>query len=212
MGLKLPEGIFNVYLRGMKQAVKDYKELYEVSLQTISEKEQRIDELGFELDKFRRYLFGSKSEKLSNIKEVDVYQMNLFDLGVEEQGQEGLSQQVGTEITAEKKTPKKRAKGTGRMKLPEGLRREEIIIEPEEDTTGCVHIGDDVTEVLDIVPAELYVKRYVRRKYAMPNGEGILTGELPERVIEKGIPSDRLIPFLQALSLNDSLLPSTGSL
>ena len=79
------------------------------------------------------------------------------------------------------------------MTLPENLRREIIIIEPTEDVSDCVRIGEDITEVLDFIPAELYVKRYVRVKYARPNGEGIITGQLPDRVIEKGIPSDRLI-------------------
>lgn len=54
-------------------------------------------------------------------------------------------------------------------------------------------IGEDVTEVLDIIPAEVYVKRYVRRTYARPNGEGIVMGELPDRVIDKGIPSEAVI-------------------
>ena len=197
----------------MENAAKDYQKLYEASLLTIAEKQealvekeaaltqerqlnhdkdQQITQLNFELDKFRKYLFGSKSEKLSASKEVDLSQMDLFGLGTTQEQQEELSQQV--EIAPpKKKTPKKRAKGTGRMALPGALRREEIIIEPGEDTTGCVHIGDDITEVLDVIPSELYVKRYVRRKYARPNGEGILTGELPGRVIEKGIPSNRLV-------------------
>ncbi|MEQ9303623.1 MAG: IS66 family transposase, partial [Marinoscillum sp.] len=173
----------------MEKAAKDYKKLYEESLLTISEKEDRITELRFELDKFRRYLFGSKSEKLPASKETDLSQMTLFELGVTQIQQEELSGQV----QPEKKAPKKRAPGTGRMTLPEELRREEIIIEPIEDVSGCVKIGEEVTEVLDIIPAELYVKRYVRPKYARPNGEGIIIGELPGRVIEKGIPSDRMI-------------------
>ncbi|MEL7148274.1 MAG: transposase, partial [Bacteroidota bacterium] len=174
-----------MYFSHVNGEVIDYKTLYE-------EAQSQIAQLNFELDKFRRYLYGSKSEKLSNLKEVDLSQMQLFDLGVDQQGQEELSEQAA-ETPVEKKIPKKRAKGTGRMTLPQDLRREEIIIEPEEDTTGLVHIGDDITEVLDVVPAELYVKRYIRRKYAKPNGKGILTGSLPERVIEKGIPSDRLV-------------------
>lgn len=185
---------------------RDYKKLYEESLLTISKyeenqaeshlaisrKDEQITQLTFELDKFRKYLFGSKSEKLPAPKELDLSQLNLFGLGTTEEQQEELSGQVEV-VQPEKKAPKKRAKGTGRMTLPEGLRREEIIIEPQEDTSGCTHIGDEVTEVLDVIPAELYVKRYVRRKYARPNGEGILTGGLPGRVIEKGIPSDRLV-------------------
>lgn len=204
--------VFYTYFRGMKNTaidpvgdpVGDYKKLYEQSLLTISrneeiisEKDERITQLSFELDKFRRYLFGSKSEKLP-VQEVDLSQMNLFDLGTTQEQQEELSQQAVA--AAEKKTPKKRAKGTGRMTLPEDLRRETIIIEPSEDVSGCVKIGEEITEVLDLIPAELYVKRYVRPKYARPNGEGlpagqagIVIGQLPERVIEKGIPSDRLI-------------------
>lgn len=188
-----------------KAPIEDYKKLYEESLLTISEKEEelvkerqlsivkdeQITQLSFELDKFRRYLFGSKSEKLSALKEVDLSQMNLFDLSTTEQQQEGLSEQV--EVIVKKKTRKNRDKGTGRMTLPEELRREIITIEPEEDVSECVKIGEEITEVLDIIPAELYVKRYVRPKYALPNNAGIITGELPDRVIEKGIPSNQLV-------------------
>lgn len=185
----------------MENTAKDYKKLYEESLLTISrneesftkkisEKDEQITQLSFELDKFRRYLFGSKSEKLP-VQNSDVSQMNLFDLGTNPDQQEELSEQAAA--TAEKKIPKKRAKGTGRMALPENLRREEIIIEPTEDVSDCVKIGEEVTEVLDLIPAEFYVKRYVRPKYARPNGQGIVIGQLPERVIDKGIPSERVI-------------------
>jgi transposase len=196
----------------MENTAIDYKKLYQESLlaiseieqafnlkisekeqafnQKITEKDDKITQLIFELDKFRRYLFGSKSEKLSS-REVDLAQMNLFDLSTPVEQQEQLSEEA-VEV-AKKKTPKKRAKGTGRMALPEELRREIHVIEPDEDVSGCVKIGEEITEVLDIIPAELYVHRYIRNKYARPNGEGIIMGRLPERVIEKGIPSDKLV-------------------
>ena len=122
-------------------------------------------------------------------------QMGLFDLGTTEQQQQEASGQV-EQAVAKKKTPKKRAKGQGRMTLPGNLRRETILIAPDEDVSDCVKIGEEVTEVLDLIPAEFYVKRYVRPKYARPNGETIITGPLPGRVIEKGIPSDRLIAHM----------------
>lgn len=196
--------------------VGDYKKLYEESLFTISQneetftqkisekedelakerqlvvaKDEQITQLSFELEKFRRYIFGSKSEKLP-VRKTDLSQMSLFDLGTTSGQQEELSEAV-RQLADEKKIPKKRAKGTGRMALPENLRREEIIIEPTEDVSNCVKIGEEITEVLDLIPAEFYVKRYVRPKYARPNGEGIAIGQLPDRVIEKGIPSDRVI-------------------
>ncbi len=187
----------------MRNAAIDYKKLYEDSLKVIvaerqktqeliAEKDNQIISLNFELDKFRRYLFGKKSEKLP-IREVDVNQISLFDLGTTQQQQEEISKKVVVEPEAPKKPAKKRAKGAGRMPLPEDLRRETIIIEPEEDIAGCVKIGEEVTEVLDLIPAQFYVKRYVRPKYARPNGEGIVIAALPDRVIDKGIPSEAVI-------------------
>lgn len=48
----------------MEDTAADYKALYEESLLTISEKDGQIAGLQFELEKFRRYFFGKKSEKL----------------------------------------------------------------------------------------------------------------------------------------------------
>tara|TARA_R110000850_G_scaffold96988_2_gene202550 strand:- start:3561 stop:4076 length:516 start_codon:yes stop_codon:yes gene_type:complete len=118
--------------------------------------------------------------------------MGLFELGVTQSVQEELS----CSVEQQKPSPKKRAKGTGRMSLPEELTREEIVIEPSESTEGCVKIGEEVTEVLEIEAAFFYLKRYVRPKYARPNGEGILIGMLPDRIIEKGIPSESVIAQL----------------
>ncbi|WP_083891993.1 IS66 family transposase [Echinicola vietnamensis] len=179
----------------MENGGKDYKKLYKEALLTISEKEEAllrkeevISDQQSELDKLRRHLFGFRSEKRKG--NVGDDQLGLFELGTTKSVQEELS---GTVSTAEKPTPKKRAKGTGRMNLPEELRREEVVIEPSEPTEGCVRIGEEVTEVLEVVPASFYVKRYIRPKYARANGEGIIIGVLPDRVIEKGIPSESVI-------------------
>ena len=179
------------YLRVMEDTATDYKLLYEQalaahkkSLELISEKDQQIQELNFELDKYKRYIFGKKNEKLASVH-TDVNQIDLFELGTSQQQQEELSQQAA-DIVKEKAPAKKREKGTGRMILPENLRREIIIIEPTEDVTGCTVIGEEVTEVLDLIPAEFYVKRYIRYKYARANGEGIITASLPDRVIDRG--------------------------
>lgn len=174
----------------MIDPAQDYKMLYEQELKEKQKALEQISSLSFELDKLRKYIFGSKSEKFPH-KNSDPQQMGLFDLGTSQAQQEELSDKAVE--TAEKKPAKKRAKGQGRMNLPENLRREIIIIEPEEDTTGCVKIGEEVTEVLELIPAEFYVKQYVRPKYARSNGQGVMIGELPERVIDKGIPSESVI-------------------
>jgi transposase len=179
----------------MENREKDYKKLYEEALLTLSEKEESllrkeeiISDQRFELDKLRRHLFGFRSEKRTNSTGND--QLGLFELGTTKSVQEELSASVAA---PEKPAPKKRAKGTGRMALPEELKREEVVIEPVESTEGCTRIGEEITEVLEVVPASFFVKRYIRPKYARPNGDGIIIGTLPDRVIEKGIPSESVI-------------------
>ncbi len=53
------------------------------------------------------------------------------------------------------------------MPLPEHLRREEEIIEPEGIDENWVRIGEEVTEQLEHKPGELYVRRIIRPKYAL---------------------------------------------
>jgi transposase len=79
------------------------------------------------------------------------------------------------------------------MKLPESLRREEIIIEPGSDITGCKKMGEEITEVLEYEPGELYVKQYKRIKYAKPGNSGVVIGELPARPLEKAMAGEGLL-------------------
>lgn len=197
MPLNVLQGTFYTYLRGMENTAIDYKMLYEqareeliIEQQKSIEQSNQILSLNFELDKFRKYLFGQKNEKFP-VQLAGTTQIDLFELGTTQQQREELSEKAAE--FAEKKPVKKRAQGKGRMVLPEALRRETIFIEPEEDVMGCAVIGEEVTEVLELIPAEFYVKRYVRRKYARQGGNGVAIGQLPDRVIDKGIPSEGVI-------------------
>ena len=178
----------------MENRETDYKKLYEETLLALSEREQilsekdqvlldqerivselnlllagkdeliaqkdiHISDLNFELDKFRKAIFGFKSEKRNN--HLGENQLGLFELGTTQAVQEELSQAAASQT---KPAPKKRAKGTGRMSLPEELRREDIIIPPSESTEGCVKIGEEITEVLEIIPASFYVKLIISLK------------------------------------------------
>lgn len=76
------------------------------------------------------------------------------------------------------------------------LIKKEEVIEPLESTVGCVQISTVITEVLEVNPASFYVTRYIRPKYARPNGGGVIIGVLPDRAIEKGIPSESVVAQL----------------
>ena len=49
--------------------------------------------------------------------------------------------------------------------------------------------GGEITDELEHAPARLFIKRYIRYKYAPQSKEGAhKIAPLPERVINKGIP------------------------
>ncbi len=63
----------------------------------------------------------------------------------------------------------------------------EVVIEPEEDTTGLKKIGEEVTGTLEHTPASLVKRRAIRPKYAKADGEGVPIAALPSRPIDKSI-------------------------
>jgi transposase len=137
-----------------------------------------------------RMLFGRKSERF--VDDNQASQPTLFSdmeapsVAVEEPVKEQITYERTKSKGAKKPHP-------GRNELPESLPREEVIIEPQEDVSDMVCIGRDITEELEYEPARLYVKRYVRPRYARPNGEGVVQAKLPARPIEKGIAGPHLL-------------------
>ncbi len=145
----------------------------------------------FQLDQLKRLLFGAKRERF--VQNTDENQMTLpFEVQEEEAPEK--EQELVTYIR--EKT--KRKNHPGRLPLPSHLPVEEIVLEPKEDTTELKCIGKEVTDQLELVPAKLYIKRYIRPKYIKPtdstalNHEGVIA-ELPSFPIEKGIAGPGLL-------------------
>jgi transposase len=170
----------------------DYKSLYEQS-QSLNEALQlQVLQLSQQLDQLKKMIFGSKHERfipsLLNDAQLSLDIKGEPAAGLSVRGTKQISY-TRTNVAVEQKP----LQHPGRMKLPESLRREEIIIEPVEDITVCKKMGEEITEVLEYEPGELYVKKYVRHKYAKPNNEGVLIGELPSRPLEKAIAGEGLL-------------------
>lgn len=146
---------------------------------------EKSAELQRQLELLRRMQFGQKRERFE-----DPNQMALpLDIAQEVlQEQEEVVRQEITYSRAKKKHP-------GRAKLPDHLPVEEIEIYPKGDLSDKVCIGKEVTDVLDHVPGYFKIKRYIRYKYAAKDRDTaqITIGELPERIIDKGIPSEGLL-------------------
>ena len=59
------------------------------------------------------------------------------------------------------------------------MERRDEIIEPDTIPDGSKRIGEEVTELLEYKPGELYVRRLIRPKYALNGGEGVLIAPMP---------------------------------
>ncbi len=170
----------------------DYKNLYEQKSQAFDALQLTVIELQQQLDQLKKMIFGSRHERFipsdanSPRLSLNIQAEAVADCNVV---QAKKITYVRNDVAVERKP----LQHPGRMKLPESLRREEIIIEPQSDITGCKKMGEEITEVLEYQPGELYVKKYIRNKYAKQNNEGVVIGELPVRPIEKAMAGEGLL-------------------
>jgi transposase len=141
-----------------------------------------------ELENLRRLVFGQKSERYVPLEAPD--QLKL-DLGSDQPVKEVVEQTE--KVSYERRKTKKNYTPHTRRPFPEHLVREEIIVEPDEDVTDCKKIGEEITEELEYEPGKLYVKKYIRPKYARPRDEGVVIAELPSRPIERGLAGPGLL-------------------
>ena len=173
-------------LSGMNTiAPVDYQTLYEQSrLENL--------QLRHELEQLRRLIYGSKQERFVATATHPSQLILSINAETTEQCAVGAAQKI--EYTRIKTIDNNISKvPSGRMKLPESLPRERVIIEPTEDISGCKKIGEEITEELEMKAAEFYVRQYVRPKYAKADGEGVIIGQLPARPIDKGIAGPGLL-------------------
>jgi transposase len=70
------------------------------------------------------------------------------------------------------------------------------VIEPEGDLTGAKKIGEEITEILEYKPGKIYVDRFIRNKYILPEEEKIIIGNLPTLPIPRGNAGPGLLAHL----------------
>jgi len=163
----------------------------------ILDTSNRIQQLEHELAQLKKMIFGSKRERF--LAEVNSNQLSLFSSDEITIADPVVDKQ---HIEYDRKTPKKHP---GRTALPDHLPVEDIVIEPEEDTTGMKRIGEEITETLDYTPASLVRRRTIRPKYAKQDGEGVVIGKLPSRPLPKAIAEAGLISYILVSKFIDHL-------
>jgi len=175
----------------------------EASLAEAQEAQRRLESIVAEL---RREKFGRASEKL----DPEQFNLPLEDVeiaqGVLEAAQEKARRALKGATDDTDRTPKR-----NRGHLPKHLPRIERVIEPQSILCPCgcgemAKIGEDVSERLDIVPAQLRVLVTRRPRYACRRCSGAMVqAHAPERVVPGGLPTEALIAQVIVSKFGDHL-------
>lgn len=164
-------------IAALKAIILAQQELAAVHTGVIARKEDRIVRLEKLVADFKRALFGAKSEKVC----PEQFELALEDI---ETAQEAIH--ADDEADDLRARGKPRPRKANRGSLPKHLPRVEEVIEPENIVCACGcerHvIGEDLSERLDIVPAQFRVIVTRRPKYACRSCEGGITRLQPLRI------------------------------
>jgi transposase len=143
-------------------------------------------------------IFGRRSERFGENPD----QLTLFSDELFTEAKKELEAELEKEDDVEEEPKRRRL--NGRRPLPKDLPRERVEYHPELHERVCAccgepmkRFGEDVTEELDYKPAKAFVREHVRVKYACPKcEEGVVSGALPPRPIEKGRPGPGLLAYI----------------
>ena len=167
----------------------------------IARKDERIERLEKLVAAFKQAAFGRKSEKT----DPDQFDLALEDL---ETAIAVINAEDEADAPAGNRISKPRAINRG--SLPKHLLRIEEVIEPESlicACGGCLHcIGEDVSERLDVVPAQFRVIVTRRPKYACRAcTDGVVQAAAPTRLIQAVLPTDATVAHVLVSKYSDHL-------
>jgi len=157
----------------------------------LAERDAEAERLRQIIKALQRHRFGRRAESLP----ADQLELALEDV----EQSEGEADARAETAAPEKKAQRARTRRTNRGSLPAHLPRIETIVDIEDKTCPCCRgalhqIGEDVSERLDVVPAQFRVLLTRRPKYACRAcEEGVVQAPAPARLIEGGLPTEALV-------------------
>ena len=191
-------------LRLLREDGKGKDKQIEELLKKLSNSYDVIEKLQKQISYLSRTLFGRKSERY--VVDTTTHP-TLFDFEDEEEKLtvEDVLFEPEKLKSAEPKV-KSKVKGERERRIfPEHLERRDEVIEPENMPLGSKRIGEEVTELLECTPCELYIRRIVRPKYALADEEGVIIGELPSLPLPRSNAGSSMLAHLLVSKYQDHL-------
>jgi transposase len=162
----------------------------------IKWRDAKIEKITFELARLKDWRFGAKSERMTTEQRELFAETLAADMADLEARLAALQAAAKPSAPApEQSAPKRQPK---REPLPQHLPRVDTRVEPENTTCECgqamQRVGEDVSERLDIVPAQFFVQRQIRGKWACKCCQLLRQEPAAAQVFDNGLPT----PALQA--------------
>jgi len=164
----------------------------------LDARDARIRQLEEIIRTFQRKTFSGSSEQVSSA------QLGLFN-----EAEEVAEAVEEAAVTVKPHTRQRR----GRPALPPELPREEIVYDLAEADKICPHdgqalerIGEETSEQLDIIPAQVKVIRHIRLKYACPCCQAhVATADKPAQPLGKSMAAPGLLAYIATAKYVDAL-------
>jgi len=181
--------------RAAHAAVVAERNTIAVERDLLSVRTEKLEQIVAEMQRAR---FGRSSEKISD----DQFQLAFEALETAHAKVQAEAEKADPKLKAAATRQRRRSRNENLDHLP----HEEVVIEPDSKVCPCckgeLHvIGEDVSKRLDKQPAKLTVVVTKRPKYACrtcektgaDNVAGVIQAPAPARLIEGGLPTERLV-------------------
>lgn len=183
-------------------AVQELHELIQRLQGEIRFDKTRNEALNFEIARLKRWRFGTSSESLDNTTQAVLFDAIVADTALEDRAAQD-------EVKKPPPAAPHAKRQAVRQALPAGLPRVERHHEIEATHCACgqalKRIGQEVTEQLDCVPAQFFVLRHIRGKYACACCQTLQAAPMPTQMIDKGIPAPGLLAQVVVAKHDDHL-------
>ena len=175
------------------------------TLDTLEERDRRIEKLLHQLEQLRRHRFGQKAERVDPDQLLLAFAELLKDVTKAPEPELPSTEEIASY--------KRKKKGHGRSPIPDDLPVERIEHALPETERGCkacgtemAKIGEEVTRQLEYESATMRVIEHVRFKYACKGcEEDVRLAPLPPQPIAKGLPGPGLLAHVVVSKYADHL-------
>jgi len=172
----------------------------------VQEREAENEKLRLLIQRLLRHRFGQRSEQL----DPDQLQLGLEDLEqVIAEGEAAQDEAAQSEEQRQRRRAARPRRNHGA--LPAHLPRHEVVIDVDDQACPCCRgalhlIGEDRTEQLDIVPAQLRVRVTRRPRYGCRACEGaVVQAPAPDRLLGGGMATEALVAHIVVAKFCDHL-------